>query len=168
MEASIDGRPMARGRTTFAWLEGGHFLLQRADAKAVRGARPEWVSNAPFPVVSIIGLDDSSGTYSLLYADSRGICRVYQMRLRDRVWEVWRDAPGFFQRFRATLSADGTTIAGRWEGSLDGARWTSDFDLTYARRTARPRRDRGPRAAAGARAAPRGRAPRGRGGVRRG
>lgn len=55
----------------------------------------------------------------MLYADARGACRVSRMTLSDGVWKIWREAPGFFQRFTATVSGDGKTITGRWEGSRD-------------------------------------------------
>jgi hypothetical protein len=134
MQASVGGQPTGRGRTTFAWMEGGTFLVQHADADpALPNTPPEWVANSPFPITMLFGLDDSSENYDMLYADARGVCRVYQMSLRDGVWTVWREAPGFFQRFTSTFSDDGTTITGRWEGSRDGAHWESDFDVTYTK-----------------------------------
>ena len=55
------------------------------------------------------------------------------MSLRDGVWKLWRDAPGFSQRFEGRFSDDGKTISGRWEKSADGVQWEHDFDLTYTR-----------------------------------
>jgi hypothetical protein len=55
------------------------------------------------------------------------------MSLRDGVWKLWRDAPGFSQRFTGTFNADGNTITGSIESSRDGAHWEHDFDLTYSR-----------------------------------
>ena len=44
--------------------------------------------------------------------------------------------PGFRQRFIGELSADGTTIEGRWERGMGiaGDRWEIDFPITYVRR----------------------------------
>ena len=67
------------------------------------------------------------------YADARGVFRVYQMSLSERVWKMWRHAPGFFQRFTGTFSDDGKTITGRWKKSSDGSNWEPDFDLTYTK-----------------------------------
>ena len=53
------------------------------------------------------------------------------MTLEDGVWKVWRDAPGFNQRYIGKISGDGGTIAGQWEFSEDGKSWDVDFDLTY-------------------------------------
>ncbi len=79
------------------------------------------------------GGDDATGTYCLLQFDSRVVSRIYEMRLRDGVWTLWRDAPGFLQRFTGTFSGDGRTIRGRWEKSGDGSQWEHDFDLTYTK-----------------------------------
>ena len=46
---------------------------------------------------------------------------------------MWRDAPGFSQRFTGRVSDDGGTINGAWESSTDGVSWTHDFDLMYTR-----------------------------------
>jgi hypothetical protein len=134
VHASIGGQPVGSGRTTFEWMEGGAFLVQRTDADPPpRGTPTEWIENRPEPVTAIIGLDDSTERFCMLYADARGVFRVYQMSLKDGVWNVWRDAHGFYQRFTGTFSSDGKAIAGRWETSPDGSTWERDFDLTYTK-----------------------------------
>jgi len=97
------------------------------------GTSNPWRENAPFPTVALIGLDDSSEEYSMLYADARGVYRVYRMTFADGVWTVWRDAPGFNQRFTGTLNDAGDTIDARWEMSPDGETWSLDFEMTYTR-----------------------------------
>src|SRR6266568_9580520 len=130
MAVSIGGQPTGRGRTSFEWLEDGAFLVQRANSEpALPGTPPEWIANSPFPLVTIIGLDESMETFCELYSDARGVRRIYQMSLNDGVWKMWRDAPGFWQRFSGAFSADGNTISGGWEGSRDGSNWQADFDL---------------------------------------
>jgi hypothetical protein len=122
-EASVGGQPIGRGRTLFEWLEGGAFLLEHSDAE-----------QAEFPSgSSIIGGDDSTETYCMLYFDSRSVSRIYQMSLSDGVWKLWRGAAGFSQRFTGTFSEDGRTIRGGWEKSTDGSQWELDFDLTYTK-----------------------------------
>jgi hypothetical protein len=81
----------------------------------------------------VIGGDESTETYCALYFDSRGVSRIYQMSLNDGVWKMWREAPGFRQRFTGTFSDDGGTIRGYWERSADGSHWEHDFDLTYTK-----------------------------------
>ena len=38
--------------------------------------------------------------------DERDVSRRYEVSLRDDAWRWWRNAPGFSQRFTATISAD--------------------------------------------------------------
>jgi hypothetical protein len=135
MQASIGGRPVGRARTAFAWLEGGAFLVQRANVEpSVFEPPAEWVANSPFPLTTIFGLDDASETFFMLYSDARGVSRVYQMSLIDGVWQVWgKGVPGFFQRFTGTFSDNNKTITARWEKSGDGSHWEHDFDLTYTK-----------------------------------
>lgn len=122
--------------TEFSWQDGGQFLRQVADADPLPETTPNpWRENAPFPTTSVIGLDDATGDFTALYADARGVHRVYRMTFADGVWAMQRDAPGFNQRFTAMLSPDGDTIDGRWEMSQDGATWNLDFELTYTRRS---------------------------------
>ena len=53
------------------------------------------------------------------------------MSIGDGEWKLWREGDPFPQRFTATISEDGDTIAGRWEKAEDGANYTTDFYLTY-------------------------------------
>jgi hypothetical protein len=120
--------------TEFAWQEGGLFLRQYSDVDSIPSNTPNaWRDNAPFPTTTMIGLDDAAEEFTVLYADARGVHRVYQMTLADGVWTMWREAPGFNQRFTGTLSADGHTVDARWEMSADGVTWNLDFELTYTR-----------------------------------
>jgi hypothetical protein len=131
MEASFDADYFAPGsppltapggRTVFEWLIGEYFLLQR------------FTANNPAPSgIAIIGVAPEPETFAQHYYDSRGVTRVYQMSLEERIWKLWREAPGFRQRYAGEFSADGTTIRGAWEGSPDGNHWTHDFTLNYTR-----------------------------------
>jgi hypothetical protein len=53
--------------------------------------------------------------------------------LTGRTWRSWRDDPSFAQRFTATLSEDGATIAGQGELSQDRGPWQDDMAITYRR-----------------------------------
>ncbi|WP_371781567.1 hypothetical protein [Streptosporangium subroseum] len=120
--------------TEFAWQEGGLFLRQYSDVDSIPSDTPNaWRDNAPFPNTAVIGLDDAAEEFTMLYADARGVHRVYRMTLADGVWTMWREAPGFNQRFTGTLSADGRIVDARWEMSADGVTWNLDFELTYTR-----------------------------------
>ncbi|MFH5801004.1 hypothetical protein [Haladaptatus sp. CMAA 1911] len=128
----LDGQSIRGGRVTFDWFEDRAFLVQRAEVGDLSDAPTEWVKNAPHSSVSIIGLDDASEQFTMLYADSRDVFRVYQMSLNDDVWKLWRDAPGFSQRFTGTFRDD-DTIEGTWERSDDGTEWEVDLDQVYTK-----------------------------------
>ena len=119
---------MGRGRATFEWIEEGAFVLERTDAE---WSDPGWVANAPVSTRSVIGFDDSTGEVAMLYADSRGVFRIYRGTLTDDSWQLERAAPDFHQRFVGAFRDDGRTIEGRWDSSQDGATWEMDFDMTY-------------------------------------
>jgi hypothetical protein len=116
------------GRTSFSWLEGQRFLVQRWTVE---------IPGAP-DGIAIIGIDATSQELVQHYFDSRGVARVYQMTLKDDVWTLWRSDPDFSQRFTGAISTDGSTITGAWEtgppnASPAGATWTHDFDIIYTK-----------------------------------
>ena len=128
-----DGTVAVSGTTTFEWL-ADRFLLQRADVDPPGPDTPSvWIEHSPFPVWSVIGLDETHDRLVQLYADGRNVHRVYEMTLAAGVWTLRRDAPGFCQRFRGTFSEDGREIRGAFEQSTDGETWTHDFDIRYAK-----------------------------------
>jgi hypothetical protein len=129
MAAGLSPDPTAAplASTTFEWLAGHRFLIQR------------WEVDHPDAPdgIAIIGVDPTRGTYLQHYFDSRGVARVYDMTFADGVWELERSAsePDFSQRFTGRFSPDGESIVGRWEMSRDGSNWSPDFNLTYRRVT---------------------------------
>jgi hypothetical protein len=134
MTATVNGRVTMRGWTSFAWADEGEFLVQRSDADPPGDDVPkEWTTNTPFPTTSVIGFDDGSKIFTMLYSDSRGVLRAYGMDLDGGTWRIWRAAEGFNQRFTGTIAADGKRISAYWEMSKDGIKWARDFDLTYTR-----------------------------------
>ena len=127
-EPSVNGGSPGRGRATFEWIEDGAFVLERSEAE---WRDPAWVENAPVSTQSVIGWDDTTGTIAMLYADSRGVFRIYRGTLTDEAWRLERAAPDFHQRFVGVFRDDGRTIEGRWESSADGTSWELDFPITY-------------------------------------
>jgi hypothetical protein len=126
IELVLPSDPPFRAKTqgSFEWLdERRFFLVYRAGTEG---------SEAPVSHC-LIGADNTLDSYTMLYSDSRGVARLYQMSLRDGVWRQWRDDPAFAQRFSATFNADGRTITGEWEIAEDGVTWKHDFDLTYTK-----------------------------------
>lgn len=133
MATSIDGQSLPGGRAILEWIEDGAFLVYRGEAEDTSEMSAEMGETSPLPTVSIIGVDDSSEQFTMLYSDARGVFRVYQMTLSDGEWELWRETPEFSQRFTGTFDEDGDTITGTWEKSEAGTGWEHDFDLTYTK-----------------------------------
>ncbi|MEV4757688.1 hypothetical protein AB0J86_21600 [Micromonospora sp. NPDC049559] len=120
--------------TGFAWRHGGRYLEQVVDVDSIPAGTPRaWRENAPFPTYAVIGFDDATDEFTMLYADGRGVHRVYRMTFAGREWRIWREAPGFNQRFVGTVTADEASIDARWERSEDGVTWDLDFGLSYVR-----------------------------------
>ena len=93
--------------------------------------RPEWVENAPVQTRAVIGWDDSTDEIVQLYADDRGVSRVYRGTITGEEWRLSRAASGFHQRFVGAFRDEDRTIEGRWESSPDGTAWELDFPITY-------------------------------------
>ena len=110
------------GRTTYEWLEGQHFLIQRST-----------MDHPDFPdSISVVGFVDDELTGH--YFDSRGVFRVYRLAMEGDTLRMWRDHPGFSQRLEARLSDDATTLAGVWQLSRDDETWDDDLAITFTRR----------------------------------
>jgi hypothetical protein len=110
------------GTVTFEWLVGGHFLVQRSHN-----------DHELFPdAICVIGAPETGDGLVMEYFDSRGVRRTYGVSVDDGVLRYWRDAPGFDQRFTATLGHDS------FEGLAQLARtpgdWQDDLKVTYRRR----------------------------------
>ena len=112
------------GRTSFAWSDGGAFLVMRSE-----------IDEPGIPSgIAIFGTDDDSKECSMLYFDERGVSRRYVVALRSDEWQWWRDSPGFSQRFSAQVIDDGKRMVG--QGQLNrGSGWEPDLQLTYTRVT---------------------------------
>jgi hypothetical protein len=81
----------------------------------------------------VIGRDDQGEDFTLLYADERGVSRVYKMAFSGDVWTLHRQAPGFHQRFTGRFDPTGNVITAAWEASEDSTRWEHDFAMTFTR-----------------------------------
>lgn len=124
-----DMKGIPDGRVTFAWTLDGRYLLQSSAIP-----QPEFPDS-----LSLIAPEGEDGTYLQHYFDTRGVTRLYRMRLEDGSWRIWRTEPDFSpldfcQRFEGRISEDGNRIDGRWEQSHDGgATWELDFPMSYTR-----------------------------------
>jgi hypothetical protein len=111
------------GHASFNWIEGGAFLITRSK-----------IDKEGFPAgIAIIGSDDATGEYFMLYFDERKISRKYEVSFRDNVLKWWRNVPDFSQRYTWTFTDNGNTIVGKGELCKDGKTWEKDLDLTFSR-----------------------------------
>lgn len=111
------------GRTSFAWHEGGGFLVMRSEID-----EPEVPS-----AVALIGSDDAAGTYTMIYFDERDISRRYSVEVADGQVSWRRDEAGFAQRMVLTIAADGNRLVAQGTMARDGGAWEDDLQLTYDR-----------------------------------
>jgi len=82
----------------------------------------------------IIGGDESTPEFAVLYSDERAISRVYRMSFTHGVWKIWRDASEFHQRFEGYVRSN-RRIDAYWDKSEDGKSWIRDFDMIFVRST---------------------------------
>jgi hypothetical protein len=109
------------GRMTLEWLEGGHYLIQRSRN-----------DHELFPdAICVIGAPEDGGGLAMEYFDSRGMRRTYGISLEDGVLRIWRDAPGFDQRYSATVAPD--TFEGIFQLAETPGDWRDDLKVTYRR-----------------------------------
>ena len=115
--------PVVRGRTTYEWLEGGRFVIQRAVNE-----HPDLPDS-----LCVIGVMEGEDDLSMQYFDSRGVHRVYAIGFDGKELTSQRDAPGFAQRSSATLSDNGSTLAGVSQLNKDDQGFRDDLAFTYRR-----------------------------------
>ena len=139
---------VVHGTVDVEWLEGERFVIHRArfdhrdfpDSIAIIGVTEHdradtaatSVSSASVAAVSTAAATDS--TLTMHYFDSRGVFRVYGVSIDEAAWRIWRNAPGFSQRFTGTFADADQTIDGLWELREDDVNWASDLRITYRRR----------------------------------
>jgi hypothetical protein len=119
---AIEGT-VVRGWTTYEWLEGGRFLIQRAENE-----HPDFPDS-----LSVIGVMEGDSDLSMQYFDSRGVHRVYAVGFVGSELTLERDVPGFAQRLIATLSDDGSTLTGVWQLNEGGQGYRDDLAFTFRR-----------------------------------
>jgi len=114
-----DPQTKVHGPATMKWIENGAFLVMYQGE--IEAPQARW----------LMGRDESTDMYKVLYFDSRGVSRIYEMSLKNGVWKMWRHAPGFSQRFKGVISKNRITAS--WEKSTDESHWEHDFNLKYTR-----------------------------------
>lgn len=111
------------GTTSFAWAEGGAFLLMRSQ-----------IDHKDFPDgVAIFGSDDVLGAITLCWFDERGISRLCPVTVGERSVRWRHDDPAFMQRLTITADADGRRMVSKGEMAKDGAVWGDDLSQIFVR-----------------------------------
>ena len=114
---------VVRGRSTYEWLEGGRFLIQRSVNE-----HPDIPDS-----LCVIGVMEGEEDLSMQYFDSRGVHRVYAIGFDGRELTMERETPGFAQRISATLSHDGSTLSGAGQLNQDDQGYRDDLAFTHRR-----------------------------------
>jgi len=114
---------MLHGRTVFDWHEGGAFLRMRSEIEDPR------IPTA----IALVGSDDASEAFAMLYFDERGVSRRFEVAMDGAAMRWWRMAPGFSQQFTLTVAPEGDILRGVSALSKDGVTWDQDLELTYTR-----------------------------------
>ena len=117
----VPGEALA-GRASFAWHEGGAFLIMRAE-----------IDHPQFPSgVAIIGSDDVAGTFAMIYFDERGISRLLEVNVGDRTVTWHRDDPKFSQSL--TITAEGADrLVSKGRMSEQGGPWSDELSQVFER-----------------------------------
>lgn len=110
------------GTTTYEWLEGGYFLVQRYnfvhDGRPVVGV--EYIGHEqPF------GAEPSADLKSRIY-DNEGNTFEYVYELQDGVLTIWAGGRGSPAYYQGTFSADFNSVMGAWVYP-DGGGYTSNM-----------------------------------------
>jgi hypothetical protein len=86
-----------------------------------------------FPdAIGVIGAPEVGDGLVMEYFDSRGVRRTYGVSLDQGVLRIWRDHPGFDQRFSAKLRRD--AFEGLWQLAEAPGDWKGDLNVIYRRR----------------------------------
>ncbi len=118
-----DPASSVKGAVSFEWVQDGAFLVM---------SMGDQLSGSP-NAIWLISRDESNPNYTVLYYDARNVSRVYAMSFSESLWKMWREAPGFWQRYEGTLSKNNKAITAHWEKSSDGINWEHDFDVIYTK-----------------------------------
>jgi hypothetical protein len=132
-EATHPGLPgtVIRGASEVEWLPGERFLIYRTSYD-----HPDIPDG-----ISIIG--DTDGLH-MHYFDTRGVHRIYDVKVTDEGWEMAmdQDSPAgsfaspderFSQRMLFTFDDEDRTIRGKGKLSHDNVIWEDDLQITYRR-----------------------------------
>ncbi len=110
------------GWVTYEWLWDGKYVLQRSHN-----------DHELFPDAHcVIGPPEAGEGLVMEYFDSRGVRRTYDAALEDGVLRIWRDTPGFDQRWELQLGADEFVVQSQLAEAP--GEWKDDLRQVFRRR----------------------------------
>ena len=104
--------PEIRGRVTFAWMEGGFYLVQRVD-----------IDHAGHEITGteFIGYDEANGGLRSYFFSNHGpgpfgrVALEYVWEVGDDALTIWGGFAGSPARYKGEFSDDRNTVTGAWE-----------------------------------------------------
>ena len=111
-----------QGSSIYEWLDGGFFLVQRYDF-----ARPDGEKITGIEMIGHerpFGAEPSEDIKSRAYTNT-GDTLDYVYELEGNTLTIWGGEKGSPAYYRAAFSADGNTLAGRWQWPGGGYEATS-------------------------------------------
>ena len=109
------------GRTSFAWHEGGAFLIMRSE-----------IEDPQFPSgIAIIGSDDA-GAFAMTYFDERGVSRIIRVMVGDRTVTWEHDDAKFAQSLTIRAHGDHKLVS-KGLMSKGGGAWEDDLSQVFER-----------------------------------
>jgi hypothetical protein len=113
------------GKVTFERVDDGAFVRMHSK-----------MDDPEFPEgVAIFGTDGDNATCTMLYFDTRGVARKYDVALHADGFTWSRESPQFSQRFHVTIADNGREMKSEGTMKKDGGSWGPDLSLTYVRAT---------------------------------
>jgi hypothetical protein len=99
-----------RGSTSFAWAEGGAFLIMRSH-----------INHKDFPNgIAIFGSDNALGTMTMSWFDEHGVSRLCPVKVTENSVSWHHDDRQFLQRVTIVVEADGRRMRSNGEMAEDG------------------------------------------------
>lgn len=95
------------GKTTFEWLPGGFFLVQRIEFGDTKG-------------VEMIGYDKESGSIKSQFFGASELILKYTYKIEGDTLTVSIDMPQAKGQYAARFSPDGKSLTGRWDWIENG------------------------------------------------
>ncbi|HMI91619.1 MAG TPA: nuclear transport factor 2 family protein [Polyangiales bacterium] len=115
-------------RESFAWLQGGKFLVHRFDGR---------LGDHPMACIEMVEPDSQHDGYRLHAFYDDGRVQQWQQTTRDGLWITngdWPSEEGSMKvRCTQRFEDDGKTRSARWERSRDGQRWETFWEVTAAK-----------------------------------